>query len=95
MVKGQTYIAKENFNLTHLYTAPNTWQVCKGEEWEVKSVNHRKKIITLTQYIHARMIMKLSFDMFEKFFVEKDYVKLTSNDDIFPKTPKPEVGDLL
>ena len=42
------------------------------------------------KYIHARMIMKLTFEMFEKYFVEKDYIKLTSDDNGFPKTPNPE-----
>lgn len=72
MIKGQKYIVKENFNLTHLYTAPDTWQVHQGDEWEVKSVNRSKKVITLTKYEHARMIMKLTFEMFEKYFVEKE-----------------------
>ena len=91
MIKGQKYIVKENFNLTHLYTVPDTWQVCQGEEWEVKSVNRSKKVITLTKYEHARMIMKLTFEMFEKYFIEKDYIKLTSDDYRFPKTPRPEM----
>lgn len=90
MVKGKKYIVKENFNLTHLYTSPDTWQFEQGEEWEVKSVNRSKKVITLTKYIHSRMIMKLTFEMFEKYFVEKDYIKLTCDDNYFPKTPNPE-----
>ena len=81
----------ENFNLTHLYTKPDKWQVRKGDEWEIKSVNRRKKVVTLTKYEHDRLIMKLTFDMFEKYFEEKDYIKLTSDDGVFPETPKPEV----
>ena len=91
MNKGQKYIVKENFNLTHLYTKPDKWQVHKGDEWEIKSVNRRKKVVTLTKYEHDSLIMKLTFDMFEKYFIEKDYIKLTSDDGVFPETPKPEV----
>ena len=88
MNKGQKYIVKENFNLIHLYTAPNKWQVRKGDEWEIKSVNHRKKVITLTKYEHDRLIMKLTFDMFEKLF-EKGVQPTT-----ITKVPE-EVQDIL
>ena len=71
MNKGQKYIVKENFNINHLYLEPDKWQICKGDEWEIKSINRRKKVVTLTKYEHDRLIMKLTFDMFEKYFYEK------------------------
>ena len=45
----------------------------------------------IERYVFWQPNVKLTFDMFENYFVEKDYIKLTSDDEVFPDTPKPEV----
>ena len=91
MNKGQKCIVKENFNLIFLYTKPNKLQFHIDDEYEIKRVNRREKAVTLTKYEYDGFIIRLTFDIFKKYFIEKDYIKLTSDDGIFPETPKPEV----
>ena len=72
MNKGQKCIVKENFNLIFLYTKPNKLQFHIGDEYEIKSVNRREKAVILTKYEHDGLIIKLTFDIFEKYFIEKE-----------------------